>query len=132
MRRTTIAVQGQPFCTTARRSTSRPKHNETCRQHLCSDSLGRDRRGLDTDRSSSSAIRRSVGRSGTRGSIRAALLAAGRDRLEDARQAGLPRLQPLLQELPLFPLERARGRARDVQRLRRLGELAGDEAGPDH
>ena len=54
-----------------------------------------------------------------------------RDDLHDAHQAGLPCDEPLLQGLPLLALERACCCAHDVQRLRRLRELAEDEAGTD-
>ena len=60
-----------------------------------------------------------------------ALLAARGDGLEHARKAGLPREEAALEELPLRALERAGAGTSDVQRLRGLRELAGEEARAD-
>ena len=93
-------------------------------------SLCRGSRRLDASWGSGTVRSSSVGRR-RGGTARPALLAARGDRLQHAGQARLPRLQPLLEELPLFALERAGGGTVDVQRLRGLRELAGDKASTD-
>ena len=107
-------------------------HEPSRTSKLCYSSLSSGSRGLNARGSRCGRRRlRTCTCSSTSASTRAALLAARGDGLEDVREADLPRLQPLLEELPLLALERARGRAGDVQSLCRLRELADEEACAD-